>query len=46
MEYKRIFDFFVVDTAGLVLNVCEIDMKKFDGKTFDLKGIYGKMTTK
>ena len=57
-EYRKMFDFFVTETADLVLKVCNVDISVFDAfdeqlrKTtksaapLDLKKAYGRCTAK
>ena len=57
-EYRKIFDFFVVEIADLVLRVCNVDLavfeqydssfrsKKTSGVALDLKKAYGKCSAK
>lgn len=57
-EYRKMFDFFVTETADLVLKVCNVDMSVFDAfddqllkpkkttASLDLKKAYGRCTSK
>jgi hypothetical protein len=57
-EYRKMFDFFVTETADLVLKVCNVDISVFDTfdeqlqktkkstASLDLKQAYGRCTSK
>lgn len=57
-EYRKMFDFFVTETADLVLKVCNVDISVFDAfdeqlqktkksaASLDLKKAYGGCTSK